>query len=300
MSAATNAAVAPVFDGRNARRIVPTRAALGADVLGIDPANPTDADIALVKEAIRDHLVVRLRGYTISDPEFSRFAARFGAKQTAIPFRHATHGLHINRGILAERAGAFPPATIEDALALAEKLSFTRDGTRVYGLLLNMEDPSTPIDWVRGFGGDFITADYRVVVDQPPAIRAMTVMRELFRKGVMPRNVMTMKTEDIITFMQQGRGAMTNQPFSGQNRAGRHRRNARHRRGRAMGRDLRRRHPATPPRPCRRPPVTTLPRRRTHRGRRQGIATPPPPAARSRMCCPCPPRYRSPTARDGG
>ena len=77
-----------------------------------------------------------------------------------------------------------------------------------------MEDPSTPIDWVRGFGGDFITADYRVVVDQPPAIRAMTVMRELFRKGVMPRNVMTMKTEDIITYMQQGRGAMTNQPFS--------------------------------------------------------------------------------------
>ena len=109
MSAATNAAVAPVFDGRNARRIVPTRAALGADVLGIDPANPTDADIALVKETIRDHIVVRLRGYTISDPEFSRFAARFGAKQTAIPFRHATHGLHINRGILAERAGAFPP-----------------------------------------------------------------------------------------------------------------------------------------------------------------------------------------------
>ena len=51
-------------------------------------------------------------------------AHRFGAKQTAIPFRHATHGLHINRGILAERAGAFPPATIEDALALAEKLSF--------------------------------------------------------------------------------------------------------------------------------------------------------------------------------
>lgn len=78
MSAATNSAAAAVFDGRNARRIVPTGAALGADVLGIDPANPTDADIALVKDTIRDHLVVRLRGYTISDPEFSRFAARFG------------------------------------------------------------------------------------------------------------------------------------------------------------------------------------------------------------------------------
>ena len=43
-------------------RIVPTGAALGADVVGIDPASPSAEDIIAVKAALRDHLVVRLRG----------------------------------------------------------------------------------------------------------------------------------------------------------------------------------------------------------------------------------------------
>jgi taurine dioxygenase len=59
-------------------RIQPTGAALGADVIGIDPANPGPEDIAAVKAALRDHLVVRLRGYSISDVEFTKFAAQFG------------------------------------------------------------------------------------------------------------------------------------------------------------------------------------------------------------------------------
>lgn len=141
-------------------------------------------------------------------------AHTFAGKLTAIPFRHATHGLHVNTEILAERGVTGPPRTVEDLTPVSEKLTFTRpDGVKVYGLVLNLDDPSTPIDWVRGFGGDFISPDYRVVVDQPGAVRAMTVMRDLFRKGVLPRNSMNLKTEDLITFMQQGRAAMTNNPF---------------------------------------------------------------------------------------
>ena len=59
-------------------QIVPTGRALGADVVGIDPGNPSIEDVAAVKSALRDHLVVRLRGYTISDVAFTRFAAMFG------------------------------------------------------------------------------------------------------------------------------------------------------------------------------------------------------------------------------
>lgn len=153
-------------------------------------------------------------------PRFNEFpkgmlaAHSFGGKLTAIPFRHATHGLHFNNVIAAERGVAGPPKTVEDLAAVAEKLTFTRpDGVKVYGLVINLDDPATPMDWVRGFGGDFITPDYKVVVDQPGAVRAMTVLRDLFRKGVLPRNSMNLKTEDLITFMQQGRAAMTNNPF---------------------------------------------------------------------------------------
>lgn len=153
-------------------------------------------------------------------PAFDEFplgmlaAHTFAGKLTAIPFRHATHGLHFNTAIAAERGVAGPPRTVEELAAVAEKLTYTRaDGVKCYGLVINLDDPATPIDWVRGFGGDFITPDYKVVVDQPGAVRAMAVMRDLFRKGVMPRNSMNLKTEDLITLMQQGRAAMTNNPF---------------------------------------------------------------------------------------
>ena len=153
-------------------------------------------------------------------PRFEEFPAgmlaahRFGGKLTAVPFRHATHGLHYNTAIMAERGVDGPPRTVENLAAVAEKLTFTRpDGTKVYGLVINMDDPSTPIDWIRGYGGDFITPDYKVVVDQPGAVRAMTVMRDMYAKGIMPRNILNMKTEDMITFMRQGRAAMTNNPF---------------------------------------------------------------------------------------
>ena len=93
-------------------------------------------------------------------------AHTFGGKLTAVPFRHATHGLHYNTEFFAEKGVAEPPRTVEQAVALAEKLTFKRaDGVQVYGLVMNFDDPATPIDWIRGFGGDFITSDYKVVID---------------------------------------------------------------------------------------------------------------------------------------
>lgn len=146
-------------------------------------------------------------------PQGMLAAHRFGTKQAAMPYRHATHGFHANKTFLAER-GVAMPRTLDETIAAFEKLSWMREGTRVYGLVINMDDPSSPIDWVRAYGGDFITPDYKVVVDRPEAVRAMEMFRELFRQNRMPRNVVNMKTEDIITMMQQGRGALTNQPFN--------------------------------------------------------------------------------------
>ncbi len=162
-----------------------------------------------------------LNGWMAKDaiPDFAEIpqgmlaAHRFGAVQAAMPFRHATHGLHLNRTFLAER-GVTAPRTLDEVQTAIDRLSWTRDGGRVYGLVINMDDPSSPIDWVRAFGGDFITPDYKVVVDQPGAVKAMAFFAELFKKNQMPRNVVNMKTEDVITVMQQGRGAMTNQPFN--------------------------------------------------------------------------------------
>ncbi|MEP6941444.1 MAG: extracellular solute-binding protein [Betaproteobacteria bacterium] len=144
------------------------------------------------------------------------FAAHtFNGKLTAIPFRHATHGLHYNTEIFAEKGIGEPPKTIEQAIALAEKLTYKRaDGVQVYGLVMNFDDPATVVDWIRGYGGDFITPDYRIVIDQPASVRGVTALVDLYKKGVIPKNSMNLKTEDVTTFMQQGRAAMTNNPFN--------------------------------------------------------------------------------------
>lgn len=140
-------------------------------------------------------------------------AHTFGGKLSAVPFRHATHGLHYNTTFLTER-GVQPPKTIEQTLKAAEQLTYTRaDGTRVYGLIINFDDPSSPIDWIRAFGGDFITPTYDVVIDQPAAVRGVAAICDLYKREILPKNVLTMKTEDVTTFMQQGRAAMCNQPF---------------------------------------------------------------------------------------
>jgi multiple sugar transport system substrate-binding protein len=139
---------------------------------------------------------------------------RYDGRLTALPYRHATHGLHYNADLLAERGVSGPPKTITELIATAEKTSYERsDGTRVYGFVVSMEDLSCTMDLMRAFGGDFITADLKVVVDEAPAVKAVATLRELVQKNVMPRNIMNFKNEDVINHMQQGRAAMTNSPF---------------------------------------------------------------------------------------
>jgi len=58
--------------------IRPTEAALCADVLGVNLQSPSSRDISVIRDALRDHLVVRLRGHTLDDVAFTRLAEQFG------------------------------------------------------------------------------------------------------------------------------------------------------------------------------------------------------------------------------
>lgn len=141
-------------------------------------------------------------------------AHTYGGRIVGIPFRHATHGFFYTEALMRERNATAAPQTFEEIIALAGTLTYARpDGTRVAGYALSMDDPSATVDIIRAHGGDFITRDYRFVADQPQSVEAITLLRDWFAKGVLPRNVMTFKTEEVITAMQQGRSALTNQPF---------------------------------------------------------------------------------------
>ena len=59
--------------------IVPTGAALGADITGLDIRRPIDdATFAAIYRAWNDHLVLRFRGQSLDDDQLAAFSRRFG------------------------------------------------------------------------------------------------------------------------------------------------------------------------------------------------------------------------------
>lgn len=58
--------------------VVPTGAALGAEVRGVDLRRVTDAQFAAIHRAWLDHSVLLFRGQTLSDDELIAFSRRFG------------------------------------------------------------------------------------------------------------------------------------------------------------------------------------------------------------------------------
>jgi taurine dioxygenase len=63
-----------------AQRVIvePTGAALGADIRGIQPANLHDDAFAAIRSALREHLVLRIRGADVDDRAYMALARRFG------------------------------------------------------------------------------------------------------------------------------------------------------------------------------------------------------------------------------
>ncbi len=69
MDTATNTAIT----------VIPSGAALAADVVGVDLSLPIGAELfAQIRQAWNDHLVLRFRGQKLDDPAFLKFARRFG------------------------------------------------------------------------------------------------------------------------------------------------------------------------------------------------------------------------------
>lgn len=139
-------------------------------------------------------------------------------KQLAVPFRHASSGLHYNEEILAEKGFSKPPATIEEMVEIAKACTYRRaDGTAVVGLCTPGVSYPNVIDIARAWDGDFITPDFKCVADQPPMLNAIKLLRALFEAGAFPRNFATLSPEDVNVWMQTGRAAMSLQSM-GRNR----------------------------------------------------------------------------------
>ena len=75
-SAQASAARAPGAGSRI--EVVPSGAACGAEIRGIDLRQINDVAFGTIRKALLDHLVVRIRGQGLSHPELVAFGKRFG------------------------------------------------------------------------------------------------------------------------------------------------------------------------------------------------------------------------------
>lgn len=188
--------------------------------------NEGNVDVAFVLNRFTDETVMQmfepLDPFQAADPiaEFEglsagmRAAFTFGGNLLGVPFRHATHGLHFNEEILAERGFDRPPETFEEVIEYARALTFTRDnGTQVHGFLVGGQGPANIMDVVRAYGGDFITEDFQLKANEKGMVDAVTLLADFYKAGVLPQIFLNFTTEDVITFMQQGRAAMAISPF---------------------------------------------------------------------------------------
>ena len=169
-------------------QITPRAAAL------FEPLDPWMARAAIEDPA--DIFPGMMSGYRVAGP------------LVAVPFRHASNGLHYNEEILAERGFSAPPRSIEELVEMIKACTYTRaNGTPVIGLVQQGLHYTNVIHLARAWDGEFITPDMRFAANEPPMVRALTILRDLFVAGAFPRNFVSIQWEDVATWMQTGRAA---------------------------------------------------------------------------------------------
>jgi multiple sugar transport system substrate-binding protein len=135
---------------------------------------------------------------------------RFDGALCGVPFRHSTDGLHYNEVLLAERGFKEPPRTIEDFAETARAMTYKRpNGATTWGFAIPGAYYGNVVDIARAWNGDFITTDRRYVGNEPPMVSTISLLRELYAGGNLPRNFTALNSEDVNPLIQTGRAAMS-------------------------------------------------------------------------------------------
>ncbi|MCZ0964158.1 ABC transporter substrate-binding protein [Paracoccus benzoatiresistens] len=132
-------------------------------------------------------------------------------KLIGIPVRTATQALFYNQDLLEQAGFSAPPATLEELVAQARKITDDKIAT---GMILASDLAVFPVMFARAFGGDFLTPDFKLLPDPAAMEQALTVLAGMFANGALPRSYATTKNDDQVTWMQQGRAAFTVLPFA--------------------------------------------------------------------------------------
>lgn len=169
-------------------------------------------------------LLASLNGYMESGPieDMPGIPAKLvegltiGGKTFAIPFRHATTGMHYDLVNLRGAGYQEAPTTIETVVEAARKMTGKNaDGHDVYGMLMPAgSGPFAILSFFSAFGAHIIDDDLNVKANSPEMVLALSTIRDLFKEGVLPPNITTLSIDEIITLVQQGRAGFIFDPFA--------------------------------------------------------------------------------------
>lgn len=136
-------------------------------------------------------------------------AMTFDGELYGVPFRHASTCFHYNERMLEAR-GVERPQTMEELVDAAYELTYeAEDGTQVHGFVITGDNYANIVDIARAWDGDFITLDYQLAVTGPGMTKGAQTLADFYDKGVLPTNWAAIKNEDVNTWLQTGRAAMT-------------------------------------------------------------------------------------------
>ena len=166
--------------------------------------------VANMLEPLDDYLKSDpIEGFPEDFPKGMVDAITFNGKLYGIPIRHATSSFHYNEELFKERGLEGPPTTVEEFYDYAKKLTYTRsDGSKVYGFVFDtVSTVGGYVTLARAWDGDILTTDYKVVCNEPPMVKAITILRDFYLEGVWPS--VSIDSAEMDRWMQTGRAAMT-------------------------------------------------------------------------------------------
>jgi multiple sugar transport system substrate-binding protein len=139
----------------------------------------------------------------------------YKGKLYGIPFRHATNGLLYNEVLFQQAGFSGPPATFHELIEMAKKL-YHKDaaGNEVFGFTQESStSPTFLLNLALANGKPLLEPDYKLNADTPEYIATLTQLKDLYDHGGLVRNFVQMNLDLLIADMQNGRAAMTINPF---------------------------------------------------------------------------------------
>jgi multiple sugar transport system substrate-binding protein len=132
-----------------------------------------------------------------------------------IPVRVAPTFHHYRKDLFEKYGIKKYPETYEELAEVAKKLTIVKDGkTEVYGYVEGGARSTAfqrMAQHARSFGGDLITPDLKVVIDEEPAIKALKWLVDLKKAGAIPPNYVSIGRDEVVTLVTTGKVAIANE-----------------------------------------------------------------------------------------